>query len=424
MTAERTLFGTDGVRGVVGEGMTNELAERLGRAFVVFAGGGEVLIGQDTRSSGEAIARALAEGIASAGGRAAIGGVLPTAAVALLADELGAVVSASHNPAEYNGIKFFRHGGRKLSDGDELAVEALLDTAPQPGGSIGATDGLLAEYRMMISQRFGTALDGLRIVCDCANGALSQVAPGLLEELGAEVTAIGDAPDGHNINAGCGATEPELLQRTVRAGEFDLGVAFDGDGDRLLACDHAGQLVDGDQIVAILALHLGVELVAVTKVTNAGFHELMDQRGIRVITTDVGDRYVLEALEGEGGTLGGEQSGHVIVRDRHVTGDGLAACLLLGGALMESGQTLRDAAAVMPKWEQVSSSVPVTTKTLPETLVREIERLNGTHRGQARLLVRPSGTEPVVRVLAEARERAAAIDLHRNGVRLVQDELG
>ena len=356
MTAERTLFGTDGVRGVVGEGMTNELAERLGRAFVVFAGGGEVLIGQDTRSSGEAIARALAEGIASAGGRAAIGGVLPTAAVALLADELGAVVSASHNPAEYNGIKFFRHGGRKLSDGDELAVEALLDTAPQPGGSIGATDGLRAEYRMMISQRFGTALDGLRIVCDCANGALSQVAPGLLEELGAEVTAIGDAPDGHNINAGCGATEPELLQRTVRAGEFDLGVAFDGDGDRLLACDHAGQLVDGDQIVAILALHLGVELVAVTKVTNAGFHELMDQRGIRVITTDVGDRYVLEALEGEGGTLGGEQSGHVIVRDRHVTGDGLAACLLLGGALMESGQTLRDAAAVMPKWEQVSSS--------------------------------------------------------------------
>ncbi len=423
MTAERRLFGTDGVRGVVGKDMTTALAERLGRAFAAFTHAGEVLIGQDTRASGDALAQALALGIASGGGRAVIGGVLPTAAVALLATELGAVVSASHNPAEYNGIKFFGRAGRKLADADELAIEALLDAAPRPGGSITSTEGLLAQYRTIVAERFGTRLAGLRVACDCANGALSQVAPALLEEFGAEVTAIGNAPDGHNINTGCGATELGLLQRTVREGDFDLGVAFDGDGDRLLACDATGQLVDGDQIVAILALHLGVELVVVTTVTNAGFHELMEQRGIRVITTDVGDRYVLEALEREGGTLGGEQSGHIIVRDRHTTGDGLAACLLLGGALTELDQTLRDAAAVMPKWAQETGNVAVRTTSLPETLLRELERLNEAHVGEARLLVRPSGTEPVVRILAEARERVVAIDLRRNAVRLVKASL-
>ncbi|MCY4087518.1 MAG: phosphoglucosamine mutase [Actinomycetia bacterium] len=424
MTAERTLFGTDGVRGVVGEDMTTTLATQLGRAFALFTGGGEVLIGRDTRASGEALTEALAEGIASGGGRAVIGGVLPTAAVALLAPELGAVVSASHNPAEYNGVKFFGRSGRKLAEADEHAVESLLDADPRPGGSITAADGLLAQYRAVIAKRFGTTLAGLRIACDCANGALSQVAPALLEELGAEVTAVGNSPDGGNINAGCGSTELGLLLRTLREGEFDLGVAFDGDGDRLLACDHTAQPVDGDEIVAILALHLDVELVVVTTVTNAGFYELMGQRGIRVVTTDVGDRHVAEALEREGGVLGGEQSGHIIVRDRQVTGDGLAASLLLGGAVVERGQTLRELAAVMPKWEQEAGSVAARTRSLPEALLGEIERLNEVHAGEARVHVRPSGTEPVVRILVQARERAVALDLYRNAVRLVESEVG
>ena len=233
---------------------------------------------------------------------------------------------------------------------------------------------------------------------------------------------MGDDPNGSNINDGCGATDLALLQRTVRGGEFDLGIAFDGDGDRVLAVDAAGEVVDGDAIVAVLALHLGVDTVAVTSMTNLGFHRLMEERGIRVVTTDVGDRYVLEALRREGAILGGEQSGHVIVLRDHVTGDGLAAALLLCRAL--EGRPLAEAAAVMPRFPQVLENVAVRARALPESILAEAEALNAELDGSGRVLVRPSGTEPVVRVLAEAKTHREAVDLCGRIAALVRRELG
>jgi phosphoglucosamine mutase len=273
-------------------------------------------------------------------------------------------------------------------------------------------------YIRHVTDRFGSDLSGLRLAVDCANGAYSGLAPRAFAGLGAAVTAIGDAPDGTNINQGCGATDLALLQETVRAGDFDLGVAFDGDGDRMLAVDATGEPVDGDQIVAVLALHLGVELVAVTSMTNLGFHRLMAERGVRVVTTDVGDRYVLEALQREGGVLGGEQSGHILYLDGHVTGDGLAAALLLCGAL--EGRTLAEAVSVMAKFPQVKENVRVRTKDVSPELRREIDRLGAS----GRVLVRPSGTEPVVRVLAEAESRQEAEKLCASIAALVRRELG
>jgi phosphoglucosamine mutase len=270
-----------------------------------------------------------------------------------------------------------------------------------------------------VLERFGSDLTGLRIAVDCANGAYSGLAPRAFVQLGAEVESIGDSPDGTNINAGCGATDLAALSHKVRAGSFDLGVAFDGDGDRMLADDAAGNVVDGDQIVAVIALHVGAELVAVTSMTNLGFHRLMEERGIRVVTTDVGDRYVLEALRREGGILGGEQSGHIIYLDGHVTGDGLAAALLLCASL--DGRSLAEAAAVMQRFPQAKLNVPVRTKAIPDGLREEIDRL-GTADG--RVLVRPSGTEPVVRVLAEAPTEGEAEALCARIGALVRRELG
>jgi phosphoglucosamine mutase len=238
------------------------------------------------------------------------------------------------------------------------------------------------------------------------------------------VTAVGNEPDGSNINVGCGATHLSFLSGVVRRGEFDLGLAFDGDGDRVLAVDSSGHEVDGDGILAILALHLGVDLVAVTSMSNQGFHELMAERGVRVVATDVGDRHVLEALRREGGVLGGEQSGHVVVLEGHTTGDGLAAGLLLCRALVASGQTLAEAAGTMPRWAQARRNVAVRRRELPQRLRAEVEALNAEQAGAARVLVRPSGTEPVVRVLAEARAAADADELCARVSRLVERELG
>ena len=267
-----------------------------------------------------------------------LAGVLPTPAVALLALDLGAVITASHNPPEYNGVKFFDRDGQKLTDAAEEEIEALFDADAPGGGEIDHVGVATDSYLEHIVERFGSDLSGLKIGVDCANGAYSDIAPEAFEQLGAEVTAIGDQPDGTNINTGCGATDLSALQQTVLAHGLDLGIAFDGDGDRMLAVDAKGNAVDGDQILAILMLHLEVELIAVTVMANLGLHRLAEEHGIRVVTTDVGDRYVLEALRREGGLLGGEQSGHIIYLRDHVTGDGLAAALLLCGAL--GGRTL------------------------------------------------------------------------------------
>ena len=423
----RRYFGTDGVRGVVGQDLTAELVERLGKASTLWSRRGRVFVGRDTRGSGPELEEAFARGVVAAGGNAVLAGVLPTPAVALLALDLGVVISASHNPPEYNGVKFFDRNGSKLSDSSEEEIEALLDAPTSQqieggGGSIDRVDVYTDSYLEHVVERFGTDLTGLRVAVDCANGAYAGIAPGAFERLGAEVTAIGDEPNGENINMGCGATDLALLQETVRAGGHDLGVAFDGDGDRMLAVDGDGNTIDGDQILAILALHLGVDIVAVTVMTNLGFHRLMDERGVRVVTTPVGDRYVLEALRRENGILGGEQSGHVICLRDHVTGDGLAAALLLCDAIR--GRTLHEAAAVMPLYAQAKENVRVSRREVPQGALAEAERLNAELNGSGRVLVRASGTEPLIRVLGEAETEEKALQYCARIAALVKRELG
>jgi phosphoglucosamine mutase len=419
----RRYFGTDGVRGVVGEFLTADLVEQLGRAATVWSGGGRVFVGRDTRASGVELAEAFARGVSSAGGTAVLGGVLPTPAVALLALDLGVVLTASHNPPEYNGVKFFTRDGHKLPDASEEEIEALLGIAPDGVGEIDRIGIATDSYLEHILDRFGSDLTGLRIGVDCANGAYSGLAPQAFTELGAEVTAIGDEPDGTNINVGCGATDLRALQRTVTELGLDLGVAFDGDGDRMLAVDGNGDVVDGDQIVSVLALDRHVDLVAVTVMANMGLHRLMAENGIRVVTTDVGDRYVLEALRREGGILGGEQSGHLIWLDGHVTGDGLVAALLLCDAL--HGRPLAEVAAVMPRFPQAKENVSFEThRRLNPAIEEEVARLNAELGDRGRALVRPSGTEPVIRVLAEAETGPEAETLCGRIAALVRRELG
>jgi phosphoglucosamine mutase len=417
----RRFFGTDGVRGVVGADLTPELVERIGKAATLWSGGGNVLVGRDTRGTGPELEQAVARGIVSAGGIAVLGGVLPTPAVAFLAEELGVVISASHNPPEYNGVKLFSDGG-KLVDEQEEEIEALLDADGPGGGAIEERVGSAEAYLARVVETCGSDLSRFRIGVDCANGAFSELAPRVFEVLGAEVHAIGTEPDGSNINIGCGATDLTALQQTVASKSLDLGLAFDGDGDRVLAVDGRGEVVDGDQILAVLALALGVDVVAVTVMTNLGFHTLMEENGIRVVTTPVGDRYVSEALRREGGLLGGEQSGHVIWLGNHATGDGLAAALLLCRSL--AGRTLQEAAAEMPRFPQALRSIPVARRELTSAIVDEADRLNAELGSSGRVLVRPSGTEPVVRVLAEAENAEDAAKLCASIAALVERELG
>jgi phosphoglucosamine mutase len=419
----RRYFGTDGVRGVVGEFLTPELVERLGRAAALWTGAAKVFVGRDTRASGVELEEAFARGVISAGGDCILGGVLPTPAVALLALDLGVVISASHNPPEYNGVKFFDGDGHKLSDASEEQIERLLAAAPGiDQGRIEHVGVATDSYMQHIVERFGSDLNGLRIVVDCANGAYSGLAANAFTRCGAEVRAIGDAPDGTNINVGCGATDLGLLQQTVRDGGYDLGIAFDGDGDRMLAVDDQGEAVDGDQIIAILALDLEVDKVAVTVMTNLGFHALMRERGIEVLTTSVGDRYVLEALQESGAVLGGEQSGHVIYLRDHVTGDGLAAGLLLCAALR--GRRLSEVASVMHRYPQVKENVRVERRELTPAIEEAVERRNADWGDEGRVLVRPSGTEPLIRVLAEARDAEAAEEACASISTLVRQQLG
>jgi phosphoglucosamine mutase len=418
----RRYFGTDGVRGVVGDALTAGLVARLGAAYGEWSGSESVLVGRDTRASGPELERALACGLAAAGSRVVSGGVLPTPAVALLGEQSGAVISASHNPPEYNGVKFFR-GGWKLEDDEEEEIEGLLEAASEPTSQAALEDAGTScsdRYVELVTERFGAPLADLRIAVDCANGAMFEVGPRAFERLGAHVVTIGNEPDGTNINVGCGATELALLSRTVAGGDFDLGVAFDGDGDRMLAVDADGAELDGDEILAVLALHLGVDVVAVTEMTNLGFHVLMAERGIRVLTTPVGDRYVLEALRREGGKLGGEQSGHILWLDGHTTGDGLVGAILLCRAVLDEGKSLRELAGTLTKLPQAKANVPVARREIPDGLRDEIDALSEG----GRVVVRPSGTEPVLRVLAEAETAKKAEELCARIVTLVSRELG
>jgi phosphoglucosamine mutase len=412
----RELFGTDGVRGVAGELLTPELAVRLGRAAVEQAGARRVLVIRDTRESGEMLEAALAAGAAAAGAEVLLGGVLPTPAAPLLLGRFGldlaVVLSASHNPFEDNGIKFFGADGFKLSDETELAIERRLEEAPQARTAIGRIrplEGTQEDYLRALGERFsGLDLRGLDVALDCAHGATYRVAPEIFRRLGATVRVVGDRPDGRNINAGVGSTHLEALQEVMAEGGHDVGFAFDGDGDRVLAVDRAGQVVDGDELIALAALHLARAGrlpgggVAVTVMTNYGFHAAMREASVEVAVTKVGDRYVLEELRARGWALGGEQSGHVIDMGFNPSGDGIATALLTLEALGGRDLAERGAMEKLPQ-RLVNVRVPdrdgaMASRELAEATAREADAL----AGRGRVLIRPSGTEPLVRVMVEA----------------------
>src|SRR4051812_3401767 len=359
---------------------------------------------------------AVAAGIAEAGGEALLGGVLPTPGAPLLIGrygfDAGVVISASHNPYRDNGIKFFGGDGFKLSDEVEAEIEAIVDDPPPAAESIGRVrdfHGALEDYLRALEERFGgLALNGRRIVLDCAHGATYRAAPEIFRRLGADITVLADAPNGRNINDGCGSTHLEPVVGAMRDGGYDAGFAFDGDGDRVLAVDRAGTVVDGDELIALAALHLreqgrlAGDGVAVTVMTNYGFHTAMREAGVEVEVTPVGDRYVLEALRERGWTLGGEQSGHIIDTGFVPSGDGIAAALLALEAL--GGGDLADRHA-MRKLPQTLVNVRVRDRGAFENATEILDLVRREHaalEGRGRVLVRPSGTEPLVRVMVEA----------------------
>jgi phosphoglucosamine mutase len=429
------LFGTDGVRGVAGDFLTADLALALGRAAAAIspAEAPQVLIVRDTRESGEMLEAALAAGIAAGGGHALLGGVLPTPGAALLVRrygfDLAAVVSASHNPYEDNGIKFFGPEGTKIGDEQEAEIEGRLEG---PGGRIGRVrelHGAAGDYVRELELRFRDLdLSGRRILLDCANGATHRVAPEIFRRVGAVVDALAVEPDGRNINRGCGSTNVGRLAE--RMDGHDVGFAFDGDGDRVLAVDRDGSVVDGDELMALAALHLrdrgrlAGDGVAVTVMTNFGFHRAMAEAGIEVATTPVGDRHVLAELLRRGWALGGEQSGHIIDTGFVPAGDGTAAALLALEAL--DGRDLAERGA-MEKLPQRLVNVRVAHReALGEAaevwaaVERESKRLDG----RGRVLVRPSGTEPLVRVMVEAPDEGECEEIVARLVQVVEKELG
>jgi phosphoglucosamine mutase len=436
VSAERKLFGTDGVRGEAGTFLSAELATALGRASAASLGAErpQVLIVRDTRESGPMLEAALAAGVAAAGGDALLGGVLPTPAAAILVKRLGldlaAVVSASHNPYRDNGIKFFSGQGTKLDDELEARIEALLDEAPaaKEVGRVRELNGGLDDYLRALEAAFPLDLSGRRVVLDCANGATHRAGPAIFERLGAEVEAIGVEPDGRNINAGCGSTHLGLLAEHVAASEAEIGFAFDGDGDRMLAVDGSGRTHDGDELIALAARGLAARGdldggVVVTVMTNFGFHRAMEEAGIEVAVTQVGDRYVLDEMRRRGWGLGGEQSGHIIASDFVATGDGIAAALMtmreLGGAPLADAVPMEKLPQTLVNVEVADREAVSGASAVWEAVEREGEALEG----RGRVLLRPSGTEPLVRVMVEAPSAEEADAVCNRLVAIVRQEL-
>jgi phosphoglucosamine mutase len=434
--AERRLFGTDGVRGPVGDLLTPELAVRLGRAAALQAEAErpQILIIRDTRESGPMLEEALAAGIAAGGGEAMLGGVLPTPAASVLARRLSfdmaGVVSASHNPFQDNGIKFFNSRGAKLDDDSEAAIESRLDEATgSEVGGVRTLEGAFDDYIRELRTAFRLDLSGIKVALDCANGATHRAAPVIFSALGADLVLMAVEPDGRNINADCGSTHPEGLIELVRTSGADIGFAYDGDGDRVLAVDGNGRPHDGDDLVALIARDLKDrgELrggVAVTVMTNFGFLTTMERAGIDVAQTQVGDRYVIGALLENDWTLGGEQSGHIVWTDFTPTGDGIAASLLALTALR--GRRLEDVEP-FERLPQRLENVRIADRDAVDGatgLWSAVKEENTKLDGRGRVLVRPSGTEPLLRVMVEAPDEAECEQVLSRLVDRAHSELG
>ena len=423
------LFGTDGVRGIANQDLTCELAFKLGQAAACVLASNvhrpTILVGRDTRISGEMLESALVAGICSMGARAVLVDVLPTPAIAYLTRyyqaDAGAVISASHNTVEYNGIKFFNSQGYKLPDAIEDEIEEIVKNGLPEGKQLPIGEGVGRPVRQRNAQRryidfaketTGVRLDGLHIVVDCAQGASYEVAPAVLQELGAKVSAYYHEPDGTNINENCGSTHPERLCELVRELGADVGLAFDGDADRLMAVDERGRVVNGDQVMCICANHLKQQgrlrnnTLVTTIMSNMGLDIALKKLGIQNVKTKVGDRYVLENMLANNYSLGGEQSGHVIFLDYNTTGDGLITALQLLTVIVESKQSLSRLARIMEVLPQALYGAHVSDARKydydkDETILAAIAALEKKYEGRGRVLVRASGTEPIVRVMIE-----------------------
>lgn len=443
------MFGTDGVRGVANTELTGELAYKLGRsgAFVLTeaAHKPKILVGMDTRISGDMLESALVAGILSVGAEAICLGVVPTPAIAYLTRKYGAdagiVISASHNTVEYNGIKFFNSQGFKLSDELEDTIQAVIENGfkdvPSPiAGNLGKktiNKTAVADYIEFAKSTISGDLKGLKIALDCANGASFITSVKAVRDLGAEVLVINNDPDGLNINKDCGSTHPEHLMAFVKENHCDLGLAFDGDADRCLAVDEKGNLINGDFIIAICAKHLKdmgkltKDTVVVTVMSNLGLDIAMKEENIATVKTKVGDRYVLEKMKEEGYSLGGEQSGHVIFLDFNTTGDGLVSGIQLATVIKESGKPLSELASMMTELPQVlvNATVPNDKKGIYETdteIIEEIKRMEQSLNGCGRVLIRPSGTEPLVRVMLEGKVQCELDEMAHSLAKLIQEK--
>lgn len=441
------LFGTDGIRGVANKELTPAIAFRLGQAVVTYLtdkSRARFIIGRDTRISGTMLESALVAGITSAGADAFLCGVIPTPAVAHLIRELdmdgGIVISASHNPPEFNGLKVFSREGFKLPDDLEEQIEVFLNSREPIEAPFGAHVGVayceedaVERYISFVTNCFEPhALKGLRIALDCGHGASSLTSPEAFERLGAEVTAINTDFNGNDINVGCGSTHLEPLIELVKSGGFDLGIAHDGDADRTLAVDEQGNAIDGDQIIAVLAQDMhdrGVlhnDTVVSTVMCNLGFERALSERGFNVIKTKVGDRYVLEQMQAMGANIGGEQSGHVILLDHNSTGDGLITALSIVSVVAKTGKPLSELVSIMTKYPQVLENVHVEQKQRLAASARVVDAIKAAEDelgDTGRVLVRASGTEPLVRVMAEAQDIEQAERVVAELARIVAEEL-
>jgi phosphoglucosamine mutase len=442
------FFGTDGVRGVANVELTPELAYRVGRAgaYVLTKQtnhAAKIVVGMDTRISGDMLEAALIAGICSVGAHAVSMGIVPTPGVAHLVRkydaDAGVVISASHNPVQDNGIKFFNSQGFKLRDDIELEIEDYMterwEEIPRPSGdAVGAKEvcyDAVDDYVDFVTSTTDIKLDGIKIAIDCANGATYKAAPLAFAKLGADVTAIHRAPDGLNINAGCGSTHIESLAKYVKEIGADIGIAFDGDGDRCLAVDENGELVDGDVIMAICGSYLKEcgklknDTIVATVMSNLGLFIMGEQNKINIERTKVGDRYVLEAMLEKGDCFGGEQSGHIIFFDYNTTGDGILTAIQLITTLKKTGKSLAEAKKIMEVLPQVLVNARVDNKKKKEylsneTIKSEIEKLEAKFAGDGRVLIRPSGTEPIVRVMIEGRDQKVIKEEAERLARLIE----